>query len=193
MYNWNVTTVTKYTLGKRAEAWGQDTKNTPQADTLEQRRVHIWTIQAASAAWKKPRCWTRKAMCRGGESKRPSESTKGGLDWTGTAAWTSQLSSSNWCHMIQKGHVTPTATSCHPPTKAKRFCWKFGNFSTIIGLCVQNVSSEIIFPESKNIHSQIVIFRRVYIHFVLFFYIRHDKYPPAPLLSVIVYLSTGCV
>ncbi len=38
-------------------------------------------------------------------------------------------------HMIQKGHVIPTATSCHPLTKAERFCWKFGN-------CVQNVSSE---------------------------------------------------
>ncbi len=40
----------------------------------------------------------------------------------------SQLSSSNWCHMIQKGHVTPTATSYHPLTKAERFCRKFGNF-----------------------------------------------------------------
>ncbi len=30
--------------------------------------------------------------------------------------------------MIQKGHVTPTATSCHRLTKAERFCRKFGNF-----------------------------------------------------------------
>ncbi len=36
--------------------------------------------------------------------------------------------SSNWCHMIQKGHVTPTATSYHPLTKAGRFCRKFRNF-----------------------------------------------------------------
>ncbi len=33
----------------------------------------------------------RKTMCPGGESRRPSESTKEGLDWTGTPAWTSQL------------------------------------------------------------------------------------------------------
>ncbi len=64
---------------------------------------------------------------------------------------------SNWCHMIQKGHVTPTVTSCHPLMQAERFCQKFGNFSTIIWLCVQNVSSEFMFPESKNIHSQINI------------------------------------
>ena len=37
-------------MGKRAEAWGQDTKNTPQADTLEQRWVNIWTILSTSAA-----------------------------------------------------------------------------------------------------------------------------------------------
>ncbi len=49
---------------------------------------------------------------------------------------------SNWCHMIQKAHVTPTATSCHPLTKAEWFCQKFGNFSTIIWLYVQNVSSQ---------------------------------------------------
>ncbi len=79
-----------------------------------------------------------------------SESTKGGLDWTGTPAWTSQLSSSNWCHMIQKGHVTPTAISCYPLTKVERFCWKFGNLSTIIWLCVQNFSSEIMFPVQKH-------------------------------------------
>ena len=84
-------------------------------------------------------------MCPGGELRRPSESTKGGLNWTGTPAWTSQLSSANWYHMIQKGHVAPTATSCHPLTKAERFCRKFGNFSTIIWLCVQNVSSETYF------------------------------------------------
>ncbi len=30
--------------------------------------------------------------------------------------------------MIQRGHVTPTATSYHPLTKAERFCRKFGNF-----------------------------------------------------------------
>ncbi len=39
--------------------------------------------------------------------------------------WASQLSSSNWCHMIQKGHVTPTATNCHPLTDAEIFCRKF--------------------------------------------------------------------
>ncbi len=55
-------------------------------------------------------------------------SLKGGLDWTGTLAWTTQLSASNRCHQIQKGHVTPTATSCHLLMKAERFCRKFGNF-----------------------------------------------------------------
>ncbi len=68
---------------------------------------------------------------------RPSEYTKGGLNWTGTPAWTSQLSSSNWCHMIQKGHVTPTATSYHPLTKAERFCRKFGIFFQYYWLCVE--------------------------------------------------------
>ncbi len=43
-------------------------------------------------------------------------------------AWTTQLSASNRCHQIQKGHVTPTATSCHLLMKAERFCRKFGNF-----------------------------------------------------------------
>ncbi len=90
--------------------------------------------------------------------KDPSESTKGGLDWTGTPAWISQLLSSNWWHMIQKGHVTPTAISCHPLTKAERFCRKFGNFATIMWLCAQNVRSEIMFPESKNINCQIHIY-----------------------------------
>ncbi len=52
---------------------------------------------------------------------------------------------------IQKQRL---AFLCHPLTKAERFCQKFGNFSTIIGLCVHNVSSEIMFPESKNIHYQ---------------------------------------
>ncbi len=46
-------------------------------------------------AWKRPRYWTRKTMCPGGESRRPSVSTKGGQDWTGTPVWTSQLSPSN--------------------------------------------------------------------------------------------------
>ncbi len=124
----------RHTLGKRA--WRQDTKNTLQVDTGEQWWVNIWTIQVTSAAWTRPKYWTRKTMCPGGESRRPSESTKGGLDWTGTPAWTSQLSSSNWCHMIQKGHATPMATSCHPLTKAERFCQIFGKISTIIWLCV---------------------------------------------------------
>ncbi len=33
--------------------------------------------------------------------------------------WASQLSSSNWCHMIQKGHVTLRATSCHPQDEGR--------------------------------------------------------------------------
>ncbi len=46
--------------------------------------------------------------------------------------------SSNWCHMIQKGHVTPTATSYHPLTKAERFCRKFRNFfNHYLTLCVE--------------------------------------------------------
>ncbi len=56
----------------------------------------------------------------------------------GTPAWTSQLSPSTWCHMIQNGHVTPTATSCHPLTKAERFCRKFGNlFHHNLTLCAE--------------------------------------------------------
>ncbi len=44
----------------------------------------------------------------------------------------------NWCDMIQKGHVTPTATSYHPLTKAERFCRKFGNFfHYYLTLCVE--------------------------------------------------------
>ncbi len=137
--------VTKYTLGKRAEAWRQDTKSTPQADTLEQRWVNIWAIQATSAAWKRPRYWIRKTRCPGGGSRMPSEYTKGGLNWIGTPAWTSQLSSSNWCHMIQKGHVTPKATSYHPLTKAERFCRKFGNFSHhYLTLCVECFGRNIL-------------------------------------------------
>ncbi len=34
------------------------------------------------------RYWTRKTMCPGGESRRPSEYTKGGLNSTGTPTWT---------------------------------------------------------------------------------------------------------
>ncbi len=53
-------------------------------------------------------------------------------------ACTSQLSSSNWCHMIQKGHVTPTATSSHALTKAERFCQIFGNcFHHNLTLCAE--------------------------------------------------------
>ncbi len=40
---------------------------------------------------------------------------------------------------------------------------QFGNFSTIIRLCVQNVSSENMFPESKNIHSPK---NTIFLHFV---------------------------
>ena len=36
--------------------------------------------------------------------------------------------SGKWCHMIQKDHVTPAATSYHPLMKAERFCRTFGNF-----------------------------------------------------------------
>ncbi len=50
---------------------------------------------------------------------------------------TSPLSSSNWCQMIQKGNLTPTATSYHPLTKAEIFCRKFGNFfHHYLSLCV---------------------------------------------------------
>ncbi len=95
-------------------------------------------VRDTTAAWKRPRYWTRKTRCPGGESWRPSEYTNGGMNWTGTPAWTSQLSSSNWCYMIQKGHVTPTATSYHPLTKAERFCRKFGNFfHHYLTLCVE--------------------------------------------------------
>ncbi len=123
----------------RAKHWrGCGLRQWQQADTLEQRWVNIWTIRATNAAWKRPRYWTKKTKCPGGESRRPSEYTKGGLNWTGTPSWTSQLSSSNWCHMIQKGPVAPMATSYHPLTKAERFCRKFGNFPTIIlTLCTE--------------------------------------------------------
>ncbi len=126
------------TLGKRAEAWGQDTKNTQQADTLEQRWVNIWTIRATSTAWMRPRYWTRKTRCSGGELRRPSEYTKGGLNWTGTLAWTSQLSSSNWCHMIQKGHVTPTATELPSPDEGREILPKIRElFPILLTLCVE--------------------------------------------------------
>ncbi len=40
--------------------------------------------------------------------------------------------------MIQKGHVTPPATSYHPLTKAERFCRKFWNFfHHFLTLCVE--------------------------------------------------------
>ncbi len=93
-------------------------------------KLHVW--------WKSSQIFGRVSlpltpgdgnyMSIWGELRRPSESTKGGLEWTGTPAWTSKLSSSNWCHMIQKDHMTPTATSCHALTKAECYCWKFGNF-----------------------------------------------------------------
>ncbi len=47
---------------------------------------------------------------------------------TAVFGWVNIWSSYNWCHVIQKCHVTPTATSYHPLTKAERFCRKFGNF-----------------------------------------------------------------
>ncbi len=56
---------------------------------------HLDNTGHKCSAWKRPIYWTRKIMCPGEESRRPSKSTKWGLDWTGTPAWTSQLSSSN--------------------------------------------------------------------------------------------------
>ncbi len=38
--------------------------------------------------------------------------------------------------------------------RQRDFAENSGTFSTIIWLCVENVTSEIMFPESKNIHSQ---------------------------------------
>ncbi len=95
-------------------------------------------FRATSAAWKRPRYWTRKTRCPEGESRRPLEYTKGDLDWTGNRPGhpschpPTGITWSFWImwHMIQKDHVTPTATSYHPLTKAERFCQKF--FSTII-------------------------------------------------------------
>ncbi len=46
--------------------------------------------------------------------------------------------SARWCHMTLLDHVTPTATSCHPLTKAEKFCRKFGNlFHHNLTLCAE--------------------------------------------------------
>ncbi len=132
--------------------WGQDTKNTQQVIgwTSGQYRPQVQPERGQDILDKEDHGSRRRIK----EAISIPQHPKGGLDSTGTPAWTSQLSSCNWCHMIQKSHVTPTSTTFHPLTKADRFCRKFGNFSTMIWLIVQNVLSEIMFPESKNIHSQ---------------------------------------
>ncbi len=40
------------------------------------------------------------------------------------------------------------------PDEGRKILPKIRNFSTIIGLCAQNVWSEIMFPEFENINSQ---------------------------------------
>ncbi len=53
---------------------------------------------------------------------------RGSKDQGGGREGRAPVEVTHWCHMIQKGHVTLTATSCHPLTKAERFCRSFGNF-----------------------------------------------------------------
>ncbi len=48
-----------------------------------------------------------------------------------------------------------SAESAIPWRRQRDSAENSGTLSAIIWLCVQSVSSEIMFPESKNIHSQI--------------------------------------
>ncbi len=46
--------------------------------------------------------------------------------------------------------MTPRATSCHPLTKAERFCRKFGNFSTNLTLCIECVIRNYVSRVQKH-------------------------------------------